>query len=202
MKYNCDGQVDMLRELGSIGAGNATTALAVMLNSRLEMQLPRVKTLPWNDLVDLIGGADNTVAGVMSEIVGDISGYLLFILDDSVAHQLANQITGTPQHNSNRFEEMDLSAVKEVGNILISSYLASLETLTTLKMRPSIPNIHIDMAGAILSYPAIMNCQEQDEVLLIESEFTNADECMNGYLLLMADFDSYNKIYQKLGIGC
>lgn len=193
-------QLDILTEIGTIGAGNATTSLSVLLNSRLSMKMPKVSFMNFDEFVESIGGAENVIAGVMSNITGEIEGFILFAMDIRDAHRLVNRLRGIDLSKEEMFSDFDLSAVKEIGNILISSYLSSIETLTGLAIRPSNPMMSIDMAGAILSFPAIVNSREHDEVLRIESEFEGEDLSIEGHMMVIADTDSYMAIRTRLGI--
>ena len=95
---------------------------------------------------------------------------------------------------------MELSAMKEIGNIIAGSYLSALSTMTNMVITPSVPYIAVDMAAAILSVPAIQFGQFGDNALLIETEFGD-DVMMEGYFILLPDEDSYDKILQSLGIS-
>lgn len=200
MEHMDDVELDVLREIGTIGAGNATTSLSVLLNSKLSMKIPKVSFMSFDDFVESIGGAENVIAGVMSNITGGIDGFVLFAMDMRDAHRLVNRLQGEELSNVELFDDMDLSAVKEIGNILISSYLSSIETLTGIHIRPSTPMLSIDMAGAILSFPAIVNSREHDDVLQIESQFEGEDLSIEGHIMMIADAESYMIIRQKLGI--
>ncbi len=200
MEHMDDMELDVLREIGTIGAGNATTSLSVLLDSKLSMKIPKVSFMSFDDFVESIGGAENVIAGVMSNITGGIDGFILFAMDMRDAHRLVNRLQGEELSNVDLFDDMDLSAVKEIGNILISSYLSSIETLTGIHIRPSTPMLSIDMAGAILSFPAIVNSREHDDVLQIESQFEGEDLSIEGHIMMIADTESYMIIRQKLGI--
>ncbi len=200
MEHMDDIELDVLREIGTIGAGNATTSLSVLLDSKLSMKIPKVSFMSFDDFVESIGGAENVIAGVMSNITGGIDGFILFAMDMRDAHRLVNRLQGEELSNVDLFDDMDLSAVKEIGNILISSYLSSIETLTGIHIRPSTPMLSIDMAGAILSFPAIVNSREHDDVLQIESQFEGEDLSIEGHIMMIADTESYMIIRQKLGI--
>lgn len=192
--------LDMLTEIGTIGAGNATTSLSVLLDSKLSMKVPKVSFMKLDDFVESIGGAENIIAGVMSNITGEIEGFVLFAMDLRDARRLVNRLCGIELSKLERFTEMDLSAVQEIGNILISSYLSSMETLIGMKMRPSNPMMTIDMAGAILSFPAMVNCREHDDVLRIESQFEGEDLSIDGHIMMISDSNSYKIIHKKLGL--
>lgn len=191
--------LDVLQELGNIGAGNATTAMADMLGLRLNMEVPRVKLLSFQELGSAISAEEDTVAGIYLELHSDLEGSMMFLLKMESAHYLVNRLMGRDESYEEPFDEMDLSALKEIGNIITGSYLSALSSLTQLVISPSVPFLAIDMAAAILSVPAIQFGQYGDNALMIETEFGD-DIKLNGYFILLPEPDSYEKILQALGI--
>ena len=194
-----DMYVDVLREIGNIGAGNATTAIAQMLGSRLNMQVPNVKLMEASQLGGAICDEEETVVGIFLEVCNDISGSMMFLMRMDSAHVIVNKLMMRDPEYNEPFDEMDLSALKEIGNIIAASYLSALSTLTSLRIQPSVPYIAVDMAAAILSVPAIQFGQYGDNALFIETEFGD-DVKMQGYFILMPEQDSYSKILSSLGI--
>ena len=195
-----DMYVDVLKEIGNIGAGNATTAMANMLNIRINMDVPRVELLTFQELGSAICPEDESIVGIYLEVTDDITGSMMFLMKIPAAHFLVNKLMGrTPEYNE-PFDEMDLSAMKEIGNIIAGSYLSALSTLTNLRIKPSVPYIAVDMAASILSVPAVQFGQYGDNALFIETEFGN-EVMMNGYFILMPDPDSYDNILSALGIS-
>lgn len=196
-------KLDVLREIGNIGAGNATTALSVMLNSNLRMESPVVKVLDFNEIPEMIGGADTIVAAVLTHFTGEVSGMTLFILELEEAKNLAStMLSKTYSEDFEGFDHMDKSALKEVGNILMSSYISSIGTLTNLQLRTEPPAICVDMAGAVLSLPISELGQIGDKALIIDSKFLDNDKPINGFLMFVTDEMSYEHIFESLGIGC
>ena len=192
---------DVLKELGNIGAGNATTALAQMIGSKVDMTVPQVKLLEFYELGALMGGEEQIMAGISLQVEGDITGSIMFLLKQEAAKHLINQLMpGMGDPDSLEFTEMELSALREMGNIIAGAYLNSLASLTNLLIFPSVPDLAIDMAGAILSIPAIQFGTIGDHILLIQTQFID-DECIEGYFILLPDLDSYSKILGSLGIG-
>ena len=190
---------DILREVGNIGAGNATTALSQLLNSKIDMTVPKVELLDFKELADVVGSAEKTVVGILLNLSGDIDGMMMFMIEYSAAKYIVNQLMGKAD-NDNSFDEMDLSALKEIGNIITGAYLSALSSLTNLKIVESIPYMAIDMAGAILSVPAIAFGELGDKALLIESEFNQIDQSVNGFFILIPTEGSYSKILSSLGM--
>lgn len=197
---NMDGvYFDVLKEIGNIGAGNATTALAQLLNTKVDMLVPKVALLEFSEVGSAMGGEEQIMAGIYQVVEGDISGSIMFLLEEKSAKELVAKLMGTEVNPDNGFGEMEISALKEIGNIITGSYLSSLSTLTNLKIISSIPDISIDMAGAILSVPAIEFGALGDKILLIQTAFTD-DVKLDGYFILVPDLESYDKILTSLGM--
>lgn len=195
-----DMYMDVLKEIGNIGAGNATTAIAGMLGTSMKMMVPSVQFMEASKLGNAICPEEETIVGIFLEVQNDISGSMMFLMRLPSAHFLVNTLMGRDQSYQEPFDEMDLSAMKEIGNIIAGSYLSALSTMTNLSIAPSVPFIAVDMAAAILSVPAIQFGQYGDNALFIETEFGD-DVMMDGYFILMPNPDSYSKIMTALGIS-
>ena len=196
-----DSQFDVLKEIGNIGAGNATTALATMLNIKVDMSVPNVALLPFDNISSFIGSEEQTVVGILLEIQGDIDGMMMFLFDMKSAHHLVNSLMMRDVHQDENgmadFSEMEMSALNEIGNIVSGSYLSALSGLTGMKMVSSVPALSIDMLGALLSVPAIEFGKYGDKLLMIQSEF-GEDDFVTGYFLLIPELESYDKILTSL----
>ncbi len=187
---------DVLREIGNIGAGNATTALAQMLGCKVDMAVPQVRLLEFSEVGSIMGGEEQIMAGIYLMVEGDITGSILFLLNKESARKLVSKLMGM-EVTGDEPTEMEQSALKEIGNIITASYLNSLSMLTQLVIYPSVPALSIDMAGAILSVPAIEFGTMGDKLLLIQTQFF---EGLDGYFILVPDLESYDKILSALGM--
>ncbi len=196
---------DVLKELGNIGAGNATTALAQMLGSKVDMSVPQVQLLDFNVLGDTVGGEDEIMARIYLQVEGDIQGNMMFIQKKvSAAHLINKMMAGMIEIKDEEvadyeFGEMECSAIKEVGNIITGAYLNALSSLTNLKIYPSVPQLAIDMAGALLSVPAVEFGLFADKILLVQTKFSDDVE-LDGFFILIPDMESYEKILTVLGV--
>lgn len=189
---------DVLKELGNIGAGNATTALAQMLQCKVDMKVPQVKLLDFSEVGEMMGGEEQIMAGIYLCVEGDITGSIMFLSQKEAARHLVSKLMGMELPDQ-EFGEMEVSALKEIGNIITGAYLNSLSTITNLKIYPSVPDLTIDMAGAILSVPAIEFGTLGDKILMIQTQFTDDYE-LDGYFILVPDLESYAKILGALGL--
>lgn len=193
-------QYDVLKEIGNIGAGNATTALATMLQVKVDMKVPKVALLDFQELPEILGGAENIIAGILLTLSGNIDGMMMFVLERDAAHSMVNMLMGQDVPLDAEFSEMEASALQEIGNIITGAYLSSLSNLTQMAINASVPYIAIDMAGAILSVPAIEFGKIGDKALLIQTEFGEKDTQVNGFFILIPTLDSYNAILTSLGL--
>ena len=190
---------DVLKELGNIGAGNAMTALSQMLQCKVDMKVPQVRLLEFKEVGEIMGGEEQIMVGVFLGVEGDITGSMMFMVEEESARHLIQKITKGMLPGGSEFEEMGLSAMKEVGNIITGAYLNSLSTLTNMKIYPTPPSVTVEMAGAILSVPASIFGIFGDKLLMIQSQFYDEVE-LDGYFILIPDLESYAKILTSLGL--
>ncbi len=192
-------QMETLKELGSVGAGNAVTALSKMLNKKVSMEVPRVRILKFKELSEILGGAEAEIAGIYFRMERDITGTIMFLLPVHCARSLLDMLFDVPRE-ADEFGEMDLSALEEIGNILAGSYISSLSTMTGMDIKISVPALAIDMAGAVLSVPIIQFGYMGDSVLFIETHFSEGKKHVKGNFLLIPDIESFAKLMDKLGV--
>ncbi len=190
---------DVLKELGNIGAGNATTALSQMIQCKIDMAVPQVQLLEFKELGAAMGGEEVVMAGIYLAIDGDIKGSIMFLLEKKAAKHLVAKLMGMESQEED-LSEMELSALKEVGNIITGAYLNSLSSITNLTIFPSVPDLTVDMAGAILSVPAIEFAALGDRMLMIQTQFFD-EMVLDGYFILIPDLDSYGRMLNALGIS-
>ncbi len=195
-------QIDVLREVGNIGAGNAATALSKLIQKEIDMKVPQVKVLSFDQIADFVGGAEALVVTVFLRVEGDCPSNMFFILDYPSARNLLRNVFGMIEGASDneQLSEMELSALHEIGNILAGSYLSSLADFTNLDLHPSVPALAIDMAGAILSYGLIELGNSGDFALTIDTAFFEGNEEVQGHFFLIPDPDSLEKLFSALGV--
>lgn len=195
-----DFQLDVLKEVGNIGAGNAATALSKLLDKPVDMAVPKVSLLPFEEVAELVGGAEQIVLAVFFRVEGEAPGNMFFIIEEQSAKRLLNQLLSIGTEQGEGYSEMEMSALCEIGNILAGSYLSSLADFTKLTMTPSVPGIAHDMAGAILSYGLMQYGEMGDSALLIETTFLEDRQSLEGHFFLIPDPGSFGKIFQSLGV--
>ncbi len=190
-------RLDFLKELANIGTGHATTALSQMLQGKLfQLVVPDAQMLPFEELADFIGGLEQVVAGIFVIISGDVAGHMAFLLPLDSALLLIELLTGDGDENLN---ELQLSALQEVGNIMITSYLNALSKMTGLLMAPSVPGLAIDMAGAVWQ-SVLAGAQVTSDVTLIRTEFFARGQTIQGNIIFLPDEEDFAKVARILGL--
>ena len=137
--------------------------------------------------------------GILVTFEGSINGMMMFAMTQASARRLADFVIGQDTE-SMHFADMDKSALKEIGNIITGAYMSSISTITGFEIKSDVPHLAFDMAGAILSVPAIEFGKVGDMALLIDSSFDDATDDIDGYFIMIPDLQSYEKIIDKLGL--
>jgi len=195
-----DLQLDALKEIGNIGSGNAATALSDMLERSVSIAVPTIKVLDYNTVVENIGGPETLLVGILLSLKGDVTGMMLFLLHKEFAHMVLNSLIGTDFNEAVDLDEMSQSTIQEVGNIMAAAYVNAIASLTGLTIDISVPNMSVDMAGALLSVPAIYYANISDKIILIEDEFGHETKESTSHILLIPEVDSLQKIMESLGL--
>lgn len=193
-------QLDALREIGNVGAGNSATALSQIINRKIDMTVPQVSVMPLDDVPDVVGGPDAMIVGVFLRVYGVAPGSVLFLLPRDSAFYLIDMLMGKKRGTTQSLDFMDESALMEIGNILAGSYLNALSFFTKMTMLPSIPALAMDMAGAILSVVLVQLGQMGDHALVIETEFQSEDDGIKGHFFLIPDPGSLETILAAIGV--
>ncbi|MBB5172054.1 chemotaxis protein CheC [Texcoconibacillus texcoconensis] len=199
-------QLDLLKEVGNIGAGNAATALSTMLNKTIEMNVPSVNVVPFNQMTETVGGDEAVVVAIFLRIEGECPGNLFFMLPVGEATVLIQNLIGEEQVDFSNppVSELAASAMQEVGNILAGSYLSSLSDFTKIPLQPSVPALAVDMTMAILSHGLIEISKVGDYAIVIETEIkeeTAKNETKTtGHFFLLPDPESFAIIFNALGV--
>ena len=194
--------LDALREISNVGMGNAATALSQIVADTVELHVPSDSLVDIVDVPDLIGGAERAVVGVTMQIHGDACGNVLLVFPEQSALRLVNKLL-VQECTEARFDEMAESALKEVGNILASSYLGAMGNLIHLTLFPSIPAFAHDMAGAIIDFMLIELSEVGDQALMLETEFHSRqkdDAVIAGHFFLLPDPAALEVLTNSIGV--
>ncbi|MBU9720342.1 MULTISPECIES: chemotaxis protein CheC [Bacillaceae] len=196
--------LDILKEVGNIGAGHAATALSKMLNKSIDMAVPSVKIVHLSEVSEFVGGDEMVVAAIFLRLQGDAPGNMFFMLPLEEATRLIQQVTDDYTISSGNLteNEIGMSALCELGNILAGSYLSALSDFTSLNLQPTPPALAIDMAMAILSHGLIEVSKAGDYAIVIDTKISDKDDTTQskGHFFLLPDPESFKIIFHSLGV--
>lgn len=195
-----DFQLSVISEIGNVGAGNAATALSDILSDRVMMSVPALRVIDVTGMTTVLGGPEAEVVGILVNMTGDVEGMLLFLLNRQFVGLLIKVLLGKEISSFDQINELDMSMIQEIGNILAGAYVNAIATMTGLSIWLTPPQVAIDMVGAILSYPAAQFGQMSDKLLFIEEDFISGESTIKSHLLIMPDLPSLGKILASLGV--
>jgi len=208
MKFNklTSMHLDVLREIGNIGAGNAATSLSQLLDAKIEMLVPSVNIVSYDEMMELIGGPDEVVVATLFRVYGDVPSTVIFILTVQEAEALVRNMIDEPEFSLMKDDgssnEMAISALEEVGNIVTGSYISALADFANVNLQPSVPHLGIDMAAAVLTYGLIELSQVSDHAIVIDTKINSngTNDAIKGNFFLLPDPDSLGELFKALGI--
>lgn len=198
-------ELDVLREIGNIGAGNAATSMSTLINKRVNMKVPDVNIVTFDEMMEIVGGPEQLIVAMFFRIHGDAPSTVYFILTIEEAEELIKQVTNQ-DHISllslDQPNEIALSALKEVSNIMTGSYLSALADFTDMNMQSSIPYLSIDMASAVLTAGLVELSYVSDYAIVINTEISDQlyNNGLSGNFFLLPDPETIPKLFNALGI--
>ncbi|CUX49467.1 chemotaxis protein CheC [Clostridium sp. C105KSO13] len=193
--------LDVIREVGSIGTGNAATAVSELLSANVRINLPDVRIEGFNEAIKVLGNPEDPVAAILVQMSGDMNGIMLFLLKIDFINAVLHTMLGKTVSDYSMLDDMEVSALTEVGNIVISSYVNALSGLSDMEIELSVPAISINMLGGILSVPMIELGYETDKIMIISGEFVLNKHQLDSSLLMLPDISSLNKLIRSLVAG-
>ncbi len=194
-------QIDALREIGSIGAGHAATALSKMVRRPVKMSVPGASVIPLSAVNDLVGGPETQVWAIYLQMLGDLDGHIVFIVPQEEAATMVDRLMGRPCGTSATVDAMGESALAEVGNILTANYLIAMGDLAHLRLQPSPPMTANDMVSAILDGIVAHLSETSDSILSLETQLLiEGDGAFRGYLLMFPAPDTLPRLLAAIGL--
>ena len=193
-------EIDTLREIGSIGTGNAATALSQLLQKEVRITMPEVRIMGYNEAIEWIGGAEEITAGVLMKIGGEINGIMLSVQQMAFVNLVMESILGKGVKDYMELHEMECSVLIEVGNIMISTFINALSSLAGISINLTVPAFTVDMQGAIMAVPMAEFGGQSDYIMTIGGNFVCENKQVPCRLLLSPDVRSLNFLLRKLGV--
>ena len=193
-------ELDTLKEIGSIGTGNAATSLSALIGKTVRIQQPEVRIMEYNEAIEWIGGPETVTAGVLVKMGGQLNGIMLSVQQLDFVNMVLDSMLGTHIEDYSQLDEMGRSALIEIGNIMISTFINALSSLANISVDLTVPAFALDMQGAILAVPMAEYGGASDYIMTIGGNLSCEGREMPCRLLLSPDIRSLNFLLRKLGV--
>lgn len=194
-------QLDVLKEVGNIGSGNASAALSNMINLNVEVEMPEVKIVDFHEAINQSGGgAEHVVAATMTHMSGGMEGMILLLMDKNFVNVISQAFFHWEVEGLLSLKEEEISALTEIGNIMCGAYVSAVCQLSGLEVKLDTPSFSVDMTGALMSVPVVEFGEVGDKILYIDKKLSIDGQKMNTKLFLIPTIDSLQKLMRKLGI--
>ncbi len=193
--------LDVMKEISSIGTSHAATALSKLLQKEVRITIPEINILNYDETVERIGHYEELVAATLVRMSNEVEGLMLFIFKMDLANAVLGKLMNRNYQSFEELDEMDFSALEEIGNIIICSYVNAFTQLVGVEIDLSVPSSTINMLGGILTVPIAEYGYETDKLMYINAEFIMDGEKLSDGLLMLPDIKSLNSILEKLGIS-
>src|SRR3990172_7249539 len=172
----------MLERILKLSTDSSAVALSEMTDKAMFLDSPKLEVVTLDSLIDLAGGAENDAVSVCLFFSGEISGSMLLIFPGGSAFQLISLVMQDGEPEPDSLDEMGVSVLGEVGNLVSAYFLSTLSDHTGLNLAPSPPMVAQDMVGAVLSSAMLILERAPDEVLYIETQISDEHSKIDGHL--------------------
>ena len=195
-----DMQLDVLREIGNIGSGNAATSLSAMLNTAVSIEVPTISLINYENVSQYLGGKDREVIGLALGLEADIDGVMLHVVQPKFASRIINAFYPKEIQTLQDINEMDLSAVKETSNITTAAYVNSMAAMTNTFINITPPIEYLDTVENVLKKASDRFDAIGHQVIYIDENLFFGDTQVKSSMILILQMDSLKKLFDKLGI--
>ena len=194
-------ELDTLKEIGSIGTGNAATALSELIGQQVRIKTPEVRIMGYNEAIDWIGGPEELTAGVLVRLSGQVNGIMLSVQKLDFINLVLESMLGKGVEDYDNLQELESSALTEVGNIMISTFINALSGLAEMKIDLTVPAFTVDMQGAVITVPMAEYGGQSNYIMTIGGNFVCGGKEEPCRLLMSPDIRSLNFLLRKLGVS-
>lgn len=193
-------ELDVMKEISSIGTSHAATSLSKLLQKEVRISIPEVSVLSYEETVDRMGNIEELVVATLVQMSNEVNGLMLFVFKLDMANVVLEKLIGRKYESFEEMDELDYSALEEVGNIIICSYVNAFAQLVDVGIDLSVPSSTVNMLGGVLTVPIAEYGYETDKLMYINAEFIMDGTKLSDGLLMLPDIESLNNILVKLGV--
>jgi chemotaxis protein CheC len=193
-------EMDFVKEMMNIGAGNAVTALHQLLGSPVDLVIPKVHVLPTLKVTSLLHNPATIMVCVRTEMLGDITGVMFFTVPQQFTIKLVSQAENLLPKVSNsvrmKLTNDDYSVIVEIGNILCGVYLTAIHDFCGLNVYHTVPGLAVDMFQSLIDESFVVLSSQMKLAIMVENEFIIKNEKIKTNLLIIPFKDSVKQLVE------
>jgi chemotaxis protein CheC len=177
------------QEISEAGARNAATALSQIIGRPVDLDVPWARPIPLEEVADMAGGPRRVVCALSLRVYGGVRGNLLLLFGEDQVPLLLGLVNGhrPPRRAASALNDLDRSALREVGNILAGAYLNAVSHLLGVSLLPSIPGLAFDMVGAVTDFLLVEQAAISDTALVLASQVREPESGLRGEFFFLPD---------------
>ncbi|HDN86027.1 MAG TPA: hypothetical protein ENG49_02255 [Candidatus Omnitrophica bacterium] len=186
-------EMDILKEVGNTAAAHGSIALSEILGKKIKLYLPVAEIIPCKNIEKPIPQEGMSMT-LQTQLLSGLEGKIVFVLEERQAYKLIDICyTGEGVKKTGVFTEMGMSLIKEVGNVVIASYISALGFFLKKLIVPSLPML-INAPFQEIIKLVVAGYGEQDYILVVESVFEESESKIRGTFWLLLTPDSVKEI--------
>jgi chemotaxis protein CheC len=190
--------LEVIREFANVGAGNAATALASLLDMELINEVTSCRILPFSEVSRWLGGSEEVVAGTYTQLCGELRSGVLVVFPTASAVTIVEHLAREEADLAD-LSPIQVSALCEVGNICLCWYLVAVSKMIDTDLIPAPPGAAVDLLGAVLDIPLAALGSSVDTVIAVHTVFKGTERSFEGYFLLLPENEMLSTIMEKMG---
>lgn len=199
-------QLDILREFGNLGSGHAITALSKLINEKVDVSLTAVNLVPFWKIPDLFDNPNTDAFGIYSDIINKTDLSIIQIFTKESMINLTNYLSESDKINVSDIksikdlDELSISIIREIGNILSGNYASALANLLSISLVPNVPIVALDNLNAMLDTLIAKYSKFSDYTIIVKTRLSVKEIKLNGIICLIPSMDILKELFKILNI--
>jgi chemotaxis protein CheC len=172
-------QGDLLRQVFSTATLEASTAMSRWTGGLISMELDEIVDVPLEEVSQYAQCGDELFTMIVLTLQGELGGTMVLTFDEANGKRLAAALLHREENPSHEWSDLEISALKETGNILACAYLNALTRTLGAELVPSPPYFVQDFGGSVLEQAVLSQASFSDSAALCRTVFRRQGQPLN-----------------------
>jgi len=191
---NSVSDIDILTEIGSIGAGNAAIALSKIIHEPIKIEVPKMYVTAPHMVPRIYNKHDTVVTAILMQLRGRMDCDIMLIFEAQEAEKIANLMARSTECEK---PEIELSAIEELGSIMVCSFLSSMADFTGIELIPNPPQVINDCFDAVIDSLLLKQALCSDIAVIFDARFKRRNSSAEGFLITFPSSELLKMLIDK-----